>query len=435
MPDLAAIWGQYADSNLTFLFHEVGEIFIPVHIIASLVADATWIVKKKKDDSPVFDNEYMNGILSKPNPLQTWQELIYQKEAYELVTGKSYVYANAPDTYSDVNYRTLSTLVNLPADSVQIETFPVIKLLSATEISDLIKWFIVPSGSEGLTRIDPKKVMYTKFSSLKGCDMNIIGKSPMLSAQKAIGNIIAVYEARNVIFTSRGSLGLVVSKKGDADGMSALNPKEVKEMNEAFYDESGLTKGKKPIRVVAAPVDYIKINATISELQPFEETKADAAVIFGVYQVPREMMPGEEGATFENFNQALKTLYQTVVIKRANSLAQSLTNFLKLDEMGLYLCADFGHVQVLQQNQKEKSEADWKNNETYRVRFLHSVITLNDWRVAVGLEPVKNALYNKLLLEMDSEELGKVQEVIKLSAKGGNSNNNQNGDNGNTTQQ
>jgi HK97 family phage portal protein len=415
VPDLSAIWGQYTDSNLTVLFHEVPEIYTPVHIIASLISSGVFTVKKMKDDSPVDNNKYMNRLLSSPNPLQNWQELIYQAMAYQMVTGKNYLYANVPDTLT-INYRNISTLINLPADNVQLRTDPMIKILSATAIEDLILDYLTPDGAQGIINIPPSKVMYTKYTSLYAYDLNIRGRSPLLSAQKAITNLIAVYEARNVIYTKRGALGFLVSKKGDASGMIPLSPKEKKELQDDYNKTYGLTSSKSPVAITSLPVDYIQVAATIADLQPFEETEYDASAIFAVYGVPRELMPRKEGATFENYNHALKSLYENAVIPRAKSLVRSISAFLKLEEVDLYLDVDFGHVKVLQENLKEKSAVDWRNNETSRVRFQYGIITLNDWRTTCGLEPAQNGLYNKLIYDMTPDELTKVETILKLSS-------------------
>lgn len=413
-----AVWGQYSDSSLINIYHTMPEVFAPVHHIAFRVAQAKWQVRKTSNDEVVYDNKDLNRLLTAPNPLQNFQELIYEMVALKKVTGKNYLYLNIPSTLS-FNYKNVATMVNLPADTVYIRPQSQYKILSATTISDLIQSYDVSIGSQTVA-ITPDKVIYTKHASLYANDLKLIGKSPLLSAQKAICNLLAVYEARNVIYTKRGALGFIVSRKQDADGMKALTAKEREQLLEDYGKTYGMTGTKSPVAITSLPIEYINVAMSIKDLEPFAETEMAAAAIFAVLNVPRTLMPRKEGATYENANQDEKTLYSNVVMPEAASIAISLTNSLRLRENGLYLFPSFEDVDVLQENKKEKSEVDWKNNETCRVRFLMGIITLNDWRVACGYEKVSNGLYDKLIYDMDDTQLQLVSTIINLSKNSSN---------------
>ncbi len=418
-----AVWGQYSDSSLINIYHTMPEVFAPVHHIAFRVAQAKWQVRKISNDEVVYDNKNLNRLLSEPNPLQNFQELIYEWVALKKVTGKNYLYMNIPGTLS-FNYKNVSTMLNLPADTVYIRPQAQFKILTATSISDLIQSYDVSMGSQTVA-ISPDKVIYTKHASLYANDLKLHGKSPLLSAQKAICNLLAVYEARNVIYTKRGALGFIVSRKQDADGMKALTTKEREQLLDDYGKTYGLTGNRSPVAITNLPIDYINVAMSIKDLDPFAETEVDAAAIFAVLNVPRTLMPRKEGATYENANQDEKTLYSNVVIPEAASIAMSLNNHLRLSESGLYLFPSFEDVDVLQENKKEKSDVDWKNNETCRVRFLMGIITLNDWRVVCGYEKVTNAIYDRLVFDMDEAQLQLVSTIINLSKKGSNDSNSQ----------
>lgn len=76
-----------AGSNYLTLFSTIPEVFFPIDYIASRIAGANFQLKKTKDDSIVWANKRMNGILSRPNCLMRWKELIYQHHIYKLCTG------------------------------------------------------------------------------------------------------------------------------------------------------------------------------------------------------------------------------------------------------------------------------------------------------------------------------------------------------------
>ena len=408
-----ASFGIYNESELIKAFHTIGEVYGPINQIASRVAQAKWILKKTKDNSIVSDNKYFNRLFTQPNPFQTFQDFIYEMQVYELATGNNFLYANCP--FDKPDYTNISTLINLSSDQVAIRTKPIVRLLSATEVGDIILCYNVTNGT-GITEIQPKYILHSKYLSLFCTDYRLRGVSPLASAQYALDNLKLVYAARNKVYKTGGALGILTSQHSDATGNIPLTPTEKKELQDDYYHRHGLTKKDQvPVAITAANVKYIKIGANIQELMPFEETEADANLIQSVLKVPKELGPTEKMATYANKNEAEKGLYNNTVIPIAQGIALRLTDFLGFRAEGYHIEVAFDHVPVLQENAKEKAEVGWRNNETCRVQFAHGLITLNDWRRTCKMIPVKNALYDKLLLEMTDEELLKVMSVLKMA--------------------
>lgn len=417
-PDLSFIWGANSDSYLIELFHTVGEVFTPIDIIAKAVADGKPVVKRISSDSVVYSSEELNKLLSNPNPLQNWQQLVYQMVCYELVTGKSMLYGNVPDPFS-FNYRNVATIQNLLVDVVTIETGATVKLLTATTITDLIKSFNVSDGAGSQVKIQPDKVLYTKHNSLVSADLNIHGRSPMIAEKKAVEVIAAIYMALGAIYTKGGPRGMwVPDNNTDAAGNIAWTPADKDKIIADVIKRYGFGKDQFPFGITDQAIRYEKAGADIQDLQPKEIYKMLCGAIFSLYQVPRELMPDAEGATYENQKQARKSVYENNAIPRAKSFYQSLSSWLKLSESGLYIDVDYSHVNLLQENLKEKSDVDWKNNQTFKLQFLSGIITLNDWRIGCKLEKVSNTMYDKLVFDMDDMELAKMEAILKLGRGG-----------------
>jgi len=415
--DLSFLWGANSDSYLIELFHTVGEIFTPIDIIARAVADGKPVVKRISSDAVVYSNEYLNKLLGTPNPLQNWQQMVYQMVCYELVTGKSMLYGNVPDPVT-VSYRNIATRQNLLVDTVTVDYGANVKLLTATTISDLIRSFNVADGGGTYVKIAPEKVLYTKHNSLVSADMNILGRSPMLAEKKAVEVIAAIYMALGAIYTKGGPRGMWVSNASDAGGNVAWTPPEKDKIIEDVIKRYGFGKTQVPFGVTDQNIRYEKAGADIQDLQPKEMYKMLCGAIFALYNVPRELMPDAEGATYENQKQARKSVFENIAIPRARSFYQSLSSWLKLEEGGLYLDVDFSHINLLQENLKEKADVDWKNNQTFKLQFLNGIITLNDWRIGCKLEKVSNTMYDKLVFDMDDMELAKMESILKLGRGG-----------------
>ncbi len=399
---------DYSDSNLVTLFYSIAEIFAPIDAIAKRVALAKFEVRDLITNALVTTNKELNQLLSQPNPLQNWSQFIYESTCWEYLNGRNFIYGNIPDTLS-FDYKNISTLTNLWSYMVTPLHDPSIKFLSATKIDDIIKGYRLA----GYPDIPTEKVLFNQFMSLDAADRKILfSKSPLHSAQKAIANLIAVYEARGSIYLNRGALGVLVSKATDAGGAVPITPEQKENVRKDYNNDYGITKGKSPLAITDMPMEWVRIGMSIAELLPFEETQASAAAIYGALNVPQDLMPTPKGATYENQRMAERALYQNIATPFAQSRAAALTNFLRLNEVGLYISASHDHIEVLQDNRKEKAETDKVQTETLLIQFRCGAITMNEWIGKIGGQPVANALYDKRTLEMSKDELDLIMPLL-----------------------
>ena len=88
---------------------------------------------------------------------------------------------------------------------------------------------------------------------------------------------------------------------------------------------------------------------------------------------------------------------------------QEFTQFLGLDQDGLYLDADFSDVDCLQTGKKEEQEVHRSIADRCKIEFESGIITLNDWRAQQGYERVEDPLYDKLVSEMTPDEIDRVK--------------------------
>lgn len=412
---------RYTDQSLIELFHCVPEIFAPIHEIASRVSDAVWELRKWNSDQVVYDDPDFNRLFSTPNPEYSYKQHIYEAICYHLVLGKQYFYFNIPDSLA-FDYRNIITWMNLPSDEVKIEYQDKYNPLTATELTDLVKSYKWKYNGQKELEISPNKILPVYNVSLNKVRKQTEGCSPLQSAAKAIDNLVAVYEARNVIYVKRGALGAIVSRKSDASGEMPLTPKEKQEVRDDFNTSFGLDRRKDQYVITGQPVDFIRFGMSIEELQPFEETLADASAIYATLGVPREMMPRQEGATFENFKQAEKILYQRVIIPLATQYAEMFTNYFRLNtgivdsRLKRYITPAFTHVEVLQESKADKATTDKTFGDVYLQRFMNGICTLNEWAIAADGKKGTLPLYDKKIFEMDETELAIVKAGLNMKA-------------------
>lgn len=404
------LYGAYSRKNFINLFYCLPEVFAPINEIASRVADANWQLRKEWNDEVDYSNKDFNRLFSQPNPLMTFKQFVYQGVCYEYLTGAKLEYLNNPSTLTKEAANVLSWY-NLPSDKICIEGNKNADIYSATKITDLIKSYKLDQRIFDVDNVIP----FLNLDLASNNDPTNF-RSQLCGAELAIKNLLPVYEARGVIYVKRGALGFLVSAKSDESGRVGLTPKEKQDAQEQFQNTYGLNSHKHQVGVTAAPVEFVKTSMSIQELQPFDETLADAVAIYSTLKVPRHLVPSKDNSTFANAEADMKSFYANVIIPLANRYAQAWTNRFKFDRR--YIYADFSNTPELQENRKEKSEVDKTYGNVYYQRFTSGIISLNDWIVAIDGDKVSSPLYDKKLFEMDAQELELVKNVINLKSNG-----------------
>lgn len=413
--------GAHSRHNFINLFYCLPEIFAPINEIASRVADATWLLKKK-DDSVDWNDKDFNRLFSQPNPLHSMKEHVWQAVVYELVTGALFQMFNKPSILAE-DYRNIITWSNLPTQDVCINKKTGVDKYTATSIDDFVSSYSVPQ--DGKQRVfDVNQIMPVLHLNVKYG--NEIDKfvPPLMGAKLAIKNLIPVYEARGVIYIKRGALGFLVSKKSDESGLVSLTPKEKEEAQQNYQNTYGLNRGKNQVGVTSAPLEYIQTSMSIQELQPFDETLADAVAIYKVLRVPRHLVPSKDQSTFSNADADMRSFYTDTIIPLAKKYAEKWTK--KFAIPNRYICADYSHLDILQENKKDKSTAEKTSGETWLIRWQNGTCTLNEWIASFDGTKGVGRIYENKIFDLTEEEIAIVKTVINLKSSGnGNSTNSQ----------
>ena len=414
---LAALDDRRLECDMSYMdmYRCIPEVFFPIEYIASRISGGNFQLKKEADDSVVWRNQTVNKLLNKPNCAFSWKEFVHDHFVWKLTTGTSFIRAV---TAIDVDYRSVLAYWVLPSDRVEVKApRALVPLFDVSELSDLIASVDVMGAFGYQMRIDPRQVMIDRdgIATLLIENGYMKAHSRLDSLRKNISNLLSVYDARNVIFTKRGGIGYIVSKKMDATGTDALTEAEKKQLVEQNAERYGIGKGQLPYGISDVPIDFVRTNLSIAELQPFDETLADAINIAGAYGVPAVLVPRKDQSTFSNQATAEKTVYASVVIPMAKEFCKMFTSFIGLDKSGLYLDVDFSGVDCMQDGMKTEEEVKKLVNDRCRQQFLDGLITLNDWRGQIGeaqIEEKENPLFSKLKFDMTDEDLEIVNKII-----------------------
>ena len=394
-------------------------MFFPINYIASRIAGATFEIKRVKDDSIVYNRKELNKFLDQPNCLMKFRELVYLHFVYKLTTGNAFMRAAMGDAANyERRYRWCDNFWEMPADHMQVVPNRDGQMFGLASKEELIKAYRLGLGMMAYADIDPNEIWHDRDgrSSFYADSRFMMSKSRLASQQKAISNLIAVYQARNLIYVKQGGLGFIISKKQDPTGTIALTEKEKESLIKQHDAKYGITGDRLPYGISDVPIDFVRTNLSISELQPFDENLQDAITIAGAYGIPSVLVPRKDQSTFSNQSTAEKTVYCSEIIPLTKRFCQDLTSFLGLEQDGYYLDCCFKDVDCLQDGLKDAEEVKKLLNDRCKMQFLSGVITINDWRAQICEEKLEGEVFDKVIFNMTDEEIEFIKRVFNIKS-------------------
>lgn len=395
-------------------FNNYGEVFFPIHFIASRIAGAHFEIKRSSDDSIVWcttrskATQQLEKILTQPNSQQTWNQFVYSHFVSKLCFGNAFVYSPLSDFFANKTdkYKFIDQLWTIPGNMVSIETQTSysLRIFSVYKAEEVIRGYKIDGGGAlippGLIWHD--RDLFGNFGQLQA-HAALMSPSRLESVRRNISTLSKVYDARNTIYANCGAIGMIVNKTQDDTGHIALTASEKQELHDQYNSTYGATGGKSPIMITNADLDYKQIGLGIAHLQPFEETLADSVEIAGVYEIPSVLIPRKDQSTFDNQANAEKAVYSNVIKRMGKQFCKELTEFLGLSDY--YIDINFDDVDCLQIGRRESEEVEALVNATCRQKFIDGMITFNDWRGRVHESALEGDQFNKTRLEMDDSEI------------------------------
>jgi phage portal protein BeeE len=277
---------------------------------------------------------------------------------------------------------------------------------SATTQEEIIQeWIWGTNGFNNETKWKPQEILHRKDKNLSiNCQKDIVfGKSRVESLMRPLSNISLAYESENNVMADRGARLIITAGKDDA-GVVPIMPNDKKKLKEEFRNY-GLQDGQSQALIAEGVVNITAVDQDIRKLGIFETIATDALAVANTFNTPYELVRYNlTGSTFENQNQAEKRMYQNVIIPEFTDLLSDLTNWLKLRDFGYEYVVDFSHIAVLQEDAKNKAQANRQTSAYYKELFLSNGCTLNEWRQAIGLNS-SDGYGDKRLSEMDDKEV------------------------------
>lgn len=346
---------KFSEANAFKLAGGLAEIFLPIDMIADACAGLDYlIVDKETLKEKELSSVNLKRLIESPNAWNKFSDLVYQGVFNKLSDGNCYDYTKIPDSYKNPNIDLITNVFTLNPSM----TRPVIKKeipnpFGIKKTSELIEHYVTTLFYKH--KIDPRYINQNTIFDIKS---NGKGLSPLLAVEKNINNLLAVYSARYNVYEKNMNAGILSYDAKAQTGLEQVaNPVEREKIMEDLKSRNGLTGARNFIGVSSIPLKYQKTIASISELQPFDETEADAVAIASIFGVDSDLVPKRTPSKYSNKIDGERKLWQDVIKSMAIERGVELSQAFYLPE-GYVFYPDFSKVEILQDDKKTSYEAD-----------------------------------------------------------------------------
>jgi len=355
----------------------------PVNSIVNKQCDALkngrFIFVDDKGNEKLSGNSYLDKLMIRANPLQTWKQFIGTAYAFMKIHGIAYclpVYGalrNEP--------RSLYVIPNFMVTPVYSK-----KIYQQTELTDIITGYKITGISQ---MIDPNDLLIFQDGGVSVDTMferMMIPQSRMVAIKDSINSIIASTDAWLTIAQRKGlPLGIISSGGKDATSTIPLTPEQKDEVHQELNTNYGLSGNAKKFIITAASLNFQSISVPTKDLMIMEGVEAHTRMICNAYSYPFRLMEYDSGSSLSNggeVKEARKMMYQELIIPDAEFICERITEFFELK--GVTLKVYFDHLEIFQKSKEETARALMSLTAGLDRPYMKQVITLEEYRTALS---------------------------------------------------
>jgi hypothetical protein len=343
--NLNEFWGTkkpvWVDTNKPIdLFMTVPELRAVIERRASMMSSAK--PKIVDDDGNEIENHpWLYEIINKPNPLQSWSDVIFSLSINDALFNNAFAYS--PKLAFDFRKQ----IVPLPSSMMKIKLSG--RFLNQLDSGGLFDGFEFHYNENDFETIEIDDMVYLATPD----GINLINPSNRIETLKfPLSNIVSQYKKRNVLLENLTALGILSTQKSDMGGSLPLTDDERKKIRNDWK-----RRNRDEIIMTEANVNWTPMNFPTRDLLLFEELDADRMAIIDAFGMSHHIFSKESGSTFSNVREGMRMTYQDTIIPETQQMYDSISHQWKLPENGIHLIADFSHVAILQSDMKEQAEA------------------------------------------------------------------------------
>lgn len=321
-------------------------------------------------DGNEVENHWVLDLIKKPNPTQSWSDVIYSLSVNDGLFNNSFAYC--PKRSFDIR----NLIVPLPTNKIQIVGTG--KLLDQIDVEGLVKEFEFWYDSQKHETIDVQDMIY--LNTPDGINlMNPVNRIDTL--KYPLSNIMSQYNKRNVLLENIGAIGILSSNNSDMGGAIPMTPEEKDDIQKDW-----LKRSKDKLVITETDVKWTPMSYPTRDLMLFEELTEDKMAIIDAYGLSYYLFSQSQGATFTNVREGLKMSYQDTIIPETEQMYATISHQIGLTDEGLTLVPDFSHIPVLQDDENSKASAmNLRADAVNKIMNAGVELTDDEKRMLLGL--------------------------------------------------
>jgi HK97 family phage portal protein len=338
-------------------------------------------ILQKKALVEIEDTE-LHELLSRPNPAQSYNAWLQEIVAFGKLTGNRYIYGISPE--SGANQNKFQELYVLPSQSVEI---------NSGGIFDPVKYYTLDYNGE--YKIDAEDVCHIKDFNpyYDGTGSHLYGMSPLKAGLRSL-------DANNEALTTgvrylqnQTARGVLSSEEGD------LNEVQAKQLKEKFKQQYQGSNNAGDVIITPKKLSWVNFGLNASDLSLIEQYNASIKDLCNIYNVPVQLLNNTDSSTYNNMNEAKKSLYVNAVIPELNKVKDELNRWLT-PSFGekLYIDFDYTNIPELQEEMDkvvgQMTQAWWLTPNEKRAAMSYGADDdtpeMNDYYIPSQFIPLDN---------------------------------------------
>lgn len=329
-----------------------------------------------------IEDTELHELLNRPNPAQSYNAWLQEVVAFGKLTGNRYIYGISPE--SGPNQNKFSELYVLPSQSIEI---------NSGGIFEPVKYYTLDYNGE--YKIDAEDVCHIKDFNpyYDGTGSHLYGMSPLKAGLRSL-------DANNEALTTgvrylqnQTARGVLMSDEGD------LNEVQAKQLKEKFRQQYQGANNAGDVIITPKKLSWVNFGLNASDLSLIEQYNASIKDLCNIYNVPVQLLNNTDSSTYNNMNEAKKSLYVNAVIPELNKIKDELNRWLT-PQYGekLYIDFDYTNIPELQEEMDkvvgQMSQAWWLTPNEKRAAMSYGADDdtpeMNDYYIPSQFIPLDN---------------------------------------------